>query len=86
MARGLAGSLRLLLWTISGIEVLFSSAEESGDASLLRLIDLQMVVLTMKLPETDFVFVIDRAARKNTFDFELVRTPSSFSTTEMLAD
>ena len=86
MTRGLAGSLRLLLWTISGIEVLFSSADESGDASLLRLIDLQIVVLTIKLPETDFVLVIDLAARKKTFDFELVRTPSSFSTTEMLAD
>lgn len=36
---------------------------------LLLLADLQIIVLTMKLPETDFVLVIDRAARRNTFDF-----------------
>ena len=37
------------------------------------LLDLQMVVFTMKLPETDLVFVIDRAALRNTLDFELDR-------------
>ena len=33
------------------------------------MLDLPIMVLTMKLPEIDFVFVMDRAALRNTFDF-----------------
>lgn len=43
------------------------------------LLDLQIVVLTMKLPETDFVFVIERAALRNTLDFELDRISAETS-------
>ena len=32
---------------------------------------LLIVVLTIKLPETDFVLVMERAALRKTFDFEL---------------
>ena len=38
-------------------------------ATVLLVDYLQIMVLTMKLPETDFVLVIDLAARRNTFDF-----------------
>ena len=51
-------------------EIPFSSVKP--DDGLLMF--LQTVVLTMKLPETDFVFVIDLAALKKTLDFELERS------------
>ena len=47
-------------------------------ATVLLLLDLQIIVFTMKLPETDFVLVIDRAARRNTFDFFTDRVFYSF--------
>ena len=51
---------------------------------------LQIMVFTMKLPDTDFVLVIDLAARRNTFDFFTDRVLFSFevdcsSTLEVLA-
>ena len=81
VATGLAYSLKsygLIMW---GIEVmlLLPSVDEFGDVRPLMLIDLQMVVLTIKLPDTDFVLVMDRAARKKTPDFVLIRPLSSVS-------
>jgi len=35
----------------------------------------------MKLPDTDFVFVIERAALKKTLDFEIDRESTDASTT-----
>ena len=52
------------------------------------MLDLQIIVFTMKLPETDFVLVIDLAALKNTFDFFTDRVLFSLadsSTCEVLA-
>ena len=67
------------------IEVSFSSF--SGAYCRLTL-DLQIMVFTMKFPETDFVLVIDLAALKNTFDFftDLVLfSLAASSTCEVLA-
>ena len=56
---------------IVGIDVSLFSIEVSFSQVGALVVDLQIVVLTIKLPETDFVFVIERAARKNTLDFEM---------------
>ncbi len=81
VATGLAWSLNSYCFIILGIDVmlLFPSVDEFGDVRPLMLIDLQIVVLTIKLPDTDFVLVMDRAARKNTPDFVLIRPLSSVS-------
>ena len=78
---GLAWSLNSYCLLMLGIEImlLFPSVDEFGEVRPLMLIDLQMVVLTIKLPDTDFVLVIDRAARKKTPDFVLIRPFSSAS-------
>ena len=44
--------------------------------------DLQIVVLTIKLPDTDLVFVMERAALRNTFDLEKDLLASLSSTME----
>ena len=45
----------------------------SGSCSSLGLLtlDLQIVVFTMKLPETDLVLVMERAALRKTFDLDI---------------
>ena len=72
-ARGLAceqSSFYLLTVGIDALGVPLISIEVSFSKVAPLAYDLQIVVLTIKLPETDFVFVIERAARKNTLDFE----------------
>ena len=72
---------------ILGIDVPLLSIEASFSQVGALAVDLQIVVLTMKLPETDFVFVIERAARKNTLDFEmLLLSCSSVSTMAEIDD
>ena len=55
--------MQLVFW-------LLASAELSSVSSAVGFVDLQIVVLTIKLPETDLVLVIERAALRNTFDLE----------------
>jgi len=66
---GLASARSSTLFRMQGITALESS-QVSSEPCRTKLLDLQMVVFTIKLPDTDFVLVMERAARKNTFDFE----------------
>ena len=75
LALGLACGepISLFSFTMFGIEVPIITAGASVVSSVPRIyclmFDLQIMVFTMKLPETDFVFVMDLAALRNTLDF-----------------